>query len=239
MRAVTRKAFQLVNHVRTAPSRKAALVTSATFAALGPIYFLACNAAAQLLHPGENPIAITVSFLVFGSYGWLQTSAFYILGVSFLALSAALVLKINVRLNLGAVVVFLTGVAFILVASHHVQNSAVMITTSEIIHRDSAIAIVAMSPLACFLLAPSLKARGHSGLWIYSIIAGFITIVTITVGFLIPTAHSSFLGIFERILLLNGQLWGEIICLRLIWTAVKTKRTRDAGDHSYLQLFRG
>src|SRR5208283_3192898 len=104
----------------------------------GPIYFLASNAVAQFLHPNVNPIAITVSLLVFGSYGWLQTSAFYILGIS-----------------------------FILVASNHVQSPGTIITLSEKVHRDSAIAIVVMSPLACYLLAPSLKSSGHRGLWIY------------------------------------------------------------------------
>ena len=212
------------------------MVTSASFAALGPIYFLASNAAAQFLHPTENPIAITVSFLVFGSYGWLQTSAFYILGISFIALAAALVLKINSKINIGAIVVFLVGAAFILVASNHVQSPGTIITLSEKVHRDAAIAIVIMSPLACYLLAPSLKASGHRGLWIYSMIAGTVAVLTVIIGFLIPTAHASFLGIFERILLLNGQVWGEIICLRLIWTAFKPKPTQAALESSYLRL---
>lgn len=233
------KVLELLSHLKrlkTVSPRKAAMVTSASFAALGPIYFVASNAIAQFLHPTENPIAVTVSFLVFGSYGWLQTSAFYILGVSFIALAVALVLKINARFNFGAVVVFLVGVAFLLVASHHVQISGTIITFSDIIHRDSAIAIVIMSPLACFLLAPSLKASGHTGLWIYSIIAGAIVILTVIVGFLIPTAHNSFLGIFERILLFNGQVWGEIICIRLIWTAFKPKPSQAAVDSNYLRL---
>jgi hypothetical protein len=225
-----------VKRLKTVPPRKAALVTSASFAALGPVYFLACNAIAQLLHPTENPIAVTVSFLVFGSYGWLQTSAFYILGISFIALAAALVLKINSKLNFGAIVVFLVGIAFILVAGNHVQSPGTVITLSEKIHRDSAIAIVIMSPLACYLLAPSLKASGHRGLWIYSMIAGTIAVLTIVVGFLIPTGHSDFLGIFERILLLNGQVWGEIICIRLIWTAFKPKPTQAAIDSNRLRL---
>jgi hypothetical protein len=228
--------FSHVKRLKTVPPRKAALVGSASFAALGPVYFIACNAVAQLLHPTENPIAVTVSFLVFGSYGWLQTSAFYILGISFIALAAALVLKINSKINLGAVVVFLVGVAFILVASNHVQNPGTVITLSGKIHRDSAIAIVIMSPLACYLLAPSLKASGHRGLWIYSMIAGTVAVLTIVVGFLIPTGHSDFLGIFERILLLNGQLWGEIICVRLIWTAFKPKPTQAAIDSGRLRL---
>ena len=218
------------------PPRKAALVTSATFAALGPIYFLASNTISQVLHPAQNPIAVTVSFLVYGSYGWLQTSAFYILGISFIALAAALVIKIDVRLNLGAIIVFLVGIAFILVACNHVQILGTKLTLSDIVHRDAAIAIVVMSPLACFLLAPSLKTSGHKGLWIYSIIAGIVSVLTIAIGFLIPTVHSSFLGIFERILLLNGQLWGEIICVRLIWTAFKPKTTRAAIDSGRLRL---
>lgn len=222
--------------MKTVPPRKAALVGSASFAALGPVYFIACNAIAQLLHPAENPIAVTVSFLVFGSYGWLQTSAFYILGISFIALAAALVLKINSKINFGAIVVFLVGVAFILVAGNHVQNPGTIMTLSEKVHRDAAIAIVVMSPLACFLLAPGLKASGHRGLWIYSMIAGTIAVVTVAVGFLIPTGHSDFLGVFERILLLNGQVWGEIICVRLIWTAFKPKPTQASIDSNRLRL---
>jgi len=151
-------------------------------------------------------------------------------------LAAALVLKINSKLNFGAIVVFLVGIAFILVAGNHVQSPGTVITLSEKIHRDSAIAIVIMSPLACYLLAPSLKASGHRGLWIYSMIAGTIAVLTIVVGFLIPTGHSDFLGIFERILLLNGQVWGEIICVRLIWTAFKPKPTQAAIDSNRLRL---
>jgi hypothetical protein len=231
--------LELLHHLKrlkTLPPRKTALITSASFAALGPIYFLASNTISQILHPAQNPITVTVSFLVYGSYGWLQTSAFLILGISFIALAAALVLKINSRVNFGAIVVFLVGVAFILVASNHVQIAGTTITFSEIIHRDSAIAIVGMSPLACFLLAPSLRTSGHKGLWIYSIVAGSISVATIISGFLIPTAHSSFLGIFERIMLYNGQIWGEIVCVGLIWTAFKPKPTRAAVDSSYLRL---
>jgi hypothetical protein len=228
--------FSHVKRLKTVPPRQAALVTSASFAALGPIYFLASNAVAQFLHPTDNPIAVTVSFLVFGNYGWLQTSAFYILGASFILLAAALVIKINAKWNFGAVIVLLIGAAFLLVASHHVQNSTAAITLSEAIHRDSAIAIVIMSPLACFLLAPALRTSGHRGLWIYSIIAGCIACLTILVGVLIPTAHSDFLGIFERILLLNGQIWGEIVCVTLLWSAFKPKPTKAAADSSYLRL---
>ena len=231
--------MELLRHIKCLnklPPRKTALVTSASFAALGPVYFLASNTISQALHPAQNPIAVTVSFLVYGSYGWLQTSAFYILGISFIALAVALVIKINSRLNFGAIVVFLVGVAFILVAGNHVQNLGTTITLSEIVHRDAAIAIVVMSPLACFLVAPSLKASGHKGLWIYSIVAGSIALTTILIGFLIPTVHTSFLGIFERILLFNGQVWGEIICIRLIWTAFKPKPAHAAVDINYLRL---
>jgi len=73
-----------------------------------------------------------------------------------------------------------------------------VITLRRKYNRDSAIAIVIMSPLACYLLAPSLKASGHRGLWIYSMVAGTIAVLTIAVGFLIPTGHIDFLGIFER-----------------------------------------
>ena len=231
--------FNRLRQLATGAPRQTALLSMAAFAALGPVIFMGFNISAQLLHPKDNPIAVTVSFLVFGSYGWLQTSAFYILGISLLALAAAIFLKTHKKkLNLGAIVVFLTGVAFLLVASNHVQNVGTVITTSEIVHRDAAIAIVVMSPLACFFMAANLKKRGHKGLWIYSICAGGVALLTIAVGFLIPIAHSNFLGIFERILLLNGQVWGEIICLNLIWTTFRIKRIAVHGFPTKLTLLR-
>ena len=224
LKSINRKAallIQKVKQLKSVPPRKAALLTTASFAAIGPIYYLATNPIAQVLHPNDNPIAQTVSFLVFGSYGWIQTSAFYILGASFMALAAALFLKIKARVNWGAIAVFLIGVAFLLVAGNHTQNTGI-VTISEIIHRDAAFAIVGLSPLAYFLLAPSLKAHGHRGLWIYSIIAGAIAILTLAVG-LIPGATNLFLGALERILLFNGQMWGEIVCISLIWATFRPK----------------
>jgi len=207
------------------------MIASASFAACGPIIFAGFNTAAQILHPESNPIVKTVSFLVFGSYGWLQTTAFYILGISLFALAAALFLRIKTRFNLGAILVLLIGIAFLLVAANPVQTPGTILTTSEIIHRDAAVSIVVMSPLVCFILAHSLRMSGYKKLWRYSVATGIITILVMIIGALIPTANSNYLGIFERILLLNGQIWGEVMCIGLVWTALKTKQIQT-NSHS-------
>jgi hypothetical protein len=133
-------------------------------------------------------------------------------------------LNLKTKLNLGAIVVGLSGVAFILVAMNHVQHLDPVLTFSATIHRDSAVATVIMSPVACFLLTPALKTAQHGKLAIYSICAGVAAVVAIAAGFLIPTGSSTLLGAFERFLLVNGQVWAEVICVKIIWDTFRSWR---------------
>jgi hypothetical protein len=61
MTVVIKKLSELLFHV-TVPPQKAAILTSASFAALGAIYFLAGNAVAQFLNQPRIPYP---SLLVF------------------------------------------------------------------------------------------------------------------------------------------------------------------------------
>lgn len=78
-----------------------------------------------------------------------------------------------------------------------------------------------MSPLSCLFLAPGLKANGYSGLRFYSVAVGIFASLFITIGGQLLVAQSSLVGIFERVLLWNGQVWAEVVCLQLIWSELK------------------
>jgi len=102
-----------VKRLKTVPPRKAALVTSASFAALGPIYFLACNAVAPIFTSNENPIAVRQFFWFSGltDGSRLQLFIFWVFLLS--PLAAALVLKINSKIKPGRDCGLSGGVAFI------------------------------------------------------------------------------------------------------------------------------
>ena len=203
--------------------------TTTTFAALGPVIFVVNSVLAQLLQPAIDPVGQTISFHVFGPYGWLQTFAFFAIGVSLLALTVSLLMKVRARSPSGIALLALMGIAFIVIGFNRVHNTDVAPTVSETIHRDAAVAIVAMMPLACFMLAPGFKAIGHRFLFLYSIAAGVFALGVLAVG-IIPNVLDSSLGILERILLLNGQVWAEVVCIQLVRSAFR--RAADDRDSS-------
>jgi len=206
---------------RTSGIPQQAFRVSIVMAMAGPVLFQLISTAAAFLHPGHDIIQDAVSSLAFGPYGWLQTAAFYTFGVSLMALAVTLFLKVRAKFNAGAVFIALSGLGFILLGLNHARIPGTELTLSAIVHQDATIAVVAMSPLSCLFLAPGLKASGYSRLRFYSIAAGVFAILFITVGGFLLVAHASLIGIFERVLLWNGQLWAEIVCLQLIWRELK------------------
>jgi hypothetical protein len=204
---------------------KVTIIVTATLGVIGPLLFTGGSTAALLLHPALNPIRDPVSSLVFGKFGRLQTSAFLAFGCSMMAMAVTLFLKVKSRINAGAVVVAFIGIAFVLLGFNDAPLAGIQTTLQNIVHQYSATSIVMMSPLACFLLAPVLKKNGFSSLQLYSIAAGIFALLFITVGGFILVQRMSLVGIFERVLLLNGQLWAEIICIVLIWRIFGNKLT--------------
>lgn len=134
-----------------------------------------------------------------------------------------LLLRVKTKINAGAIVVALTGLGFILLGMQQAQIPGTPLTLSAMVHHDATIAVVAMSPLSCLFLAPSLKGSGYRGLRYYSIAVGIFAVLFITIGGQLLLQKSSLIGIFERVLLWNGQLWAEIVCLQLIWSSLKKK----------------
>ena len=221
--AVVSKIAGKVRTMRTSTFPRKAFAISVSLAMVGPVLFQVASTAAQVLYPGHDFIEDAVSSLVFRPYGWLQTGAFYVFGVSLLALALTLFLKVKAKINAGAVMIALSGLGFIVLGMNQAQVPGATLTTSAIVHHDATIAVVAMSPLACFFLAPGLKSSGYSGLRFYSIAVGIFAVLFITIGGQLLVAQSSLIGIFERVLLWNGQLWAEIVCLQLIWSTLKKK----------------
>lgn len=216
----------LPEKARTSAFPQKAFHVSIALAMLGPVLFQVTSTAAQLLYPGHDFIQDAVSSLVFGPYGWLQTAAFYVFGVSLLALALTLFLKVKAKVNAGAIFTALSGLGFILLGMNHARVPGTELTLSAIVHQDATIAVVAMSPLSCLFLAPGLKASGYPSLRFYSIAAGIFAILFIAIGGQLLVAQSFLIGIFERVLLWNGQVWAEIVCLQLIWSELKKKTVR-------------
>ena len=102
------KAFQKADVSVSANLPKSTNLTLLIISLLGLCIFQ-LNSFAAYLNSYGNLINNTISSLVYAPNGWFQTVAFYILGISILALALLLQFKAPVKLNLGAVILALIG----------------------------------------------------------------------------------------------------------------------------------
>jgi hypothetical protein len=182
----------------------------------GPVLFQSASAVLQRFTFGYDPIRQAVSSLVFGPFGWIQTVMFYFTGVSLIALAVVFYLNIRPRFKVGFFVLGFLGAAFITIGINRAATPGTAASFSSTIHVGSSIFIAAAFPTVCLLLGPILRARGHAFLRWYTMGAGISSLLFFFVGGAVLVLHLSFLGLFERIMLWNGQLWVELVCLQLL-----------------------
>jgi hypothetical protein len=66
----------------------ACLLTIASLS--GPLVFILVMSVIGVLQSGYDPIKYMISRLVIGSFGWLQTSAFFVFGILLIVLASRL-----------------------------------------------------------------------------------------------------------------------------------------------------
>jgi len=71
-------------------------------------------------------------------------------------------------------------------------------------------------PVACLILAPHMKAWGYHGLRYYTIAVAVFAALFMAFGGPILALHFALTGLFERVLLWNGQLWIIVMCAQLV-----------------------
>ncbi len=202
---------------------------------ISPILFQSASVATQLLQTGYDPVREAMSLLVLGPYGWLQTAVFYLFGISLIALAVAIFFRIEARFKAGVIGIFLLGTAFTVLAGNPTGAPGLPHTIANDIHKGASAFIVLAFPAACFLLAPILKATGHAAMRHYTIALGVFSLIFLSLGGVFLVMHLSLVGIYERILIWNGQLWIEFVCAHLIIHELRSrKRTADREPEELL-----
>lgn len=176
----------------------------------------------QQTRPGYNPIREAISSLVYGPYGWLQTASFYVFGFSVLALAIALYFHIKRKFKIvGIAALILVGTAFTVIGGNPAAAPGVQATLTALVHQGATIFVAAMFPIACLLLVPSLRDKRHTTLRHYTIAVGISSLLFFTVGGAILVDRMSLVGLFERVMLLNGQLWVVFVSMQLVWDRIR------------------
>ena len=212
------KAFQKADVSVSANLPKSTNLTLLIISLLGLCIFQ-LNSFAAYLNSYGNLINNTISSLVYAPNGWFQTVAFYILGISILALALLLQFKAPVKLNLGAVILALNGFAFFLIGSFPTQFPGEPFMAG--VHKWAAITVVILLPVAGFLIAATFKTWNYRFLYKYTITASILQLLLILVGGLFLLLHLELFGLFERVSLLNAQIWLTVICLNFLLAETK------------------
>jgi hypothetical protein len=155
------------------------------------------NSFAVYLNSSGSLINNTISSLVYAPNGWLQTLAFYILGISVLALAILLQFKAPVRFNLGAIILAVIGFALFLIGTFPTQFPGEPFMAG--IHKWAAISVFILLPVAGFLVAATFKSWNYRFLYKYTIIASSVQFLFIFIGGLFLLLHLELFGLLERV----------------------------------------
>lgn len=181
-----------------------------------PIVFQLILIAAQSFQPGYNPLRDTISSLVWGPHGWLQTVNFILFGGMLMALVEELKPLAGSKFwpKSGGFLLFLVGIGFIILAICPTQSPGGPETIQAVIHGLTVYFIVFFFPAGCLLLAPVLGVGSLARFIVtFTIVSGAIGLCLILLGVFITANEAPWFGTLERVLILNGFLWLEIIAV--------------------------
>jgi hypothetical protein len=196
-----------------------------------PLLFLLSALFLGWMQSPYDIIQDTISAMVWGHYGWIQTVMFYLLGVVLISLACWLFIreKKSRSYRAGLVLLGTIGLTFVVIAICPTRQLGTEMTLPADIHEKAARFLPILLSGANFLMGNGLKSRrGMKGVWICSIMAGVSSLIFTALGAAIITTDSPYLGILELVLLLNGLVWLEIIVAKVIlqpWLARQTVRT--------------
>ena len=206
---------------------------------VGPIVLVIADiVAARSALAGSNydMIRDSISLLAWMPMGWIQTIGFLVIGILVEVFTAGLILSIRRAIGFEFGIILLTyfGFGLLLIGAFHTDVPRVPTTTDGTIHLFAANTIFLSLPLACLLIAPSLKINSDwRPLFPCSIIMALVSLAWILVYKVWLPEELSWFGLYERILVWTEILWVEVMgiwSLRLsLINAEKSSAPSKAG----------
>ena len=188
----------------------------ATFTVLGILYFFAAVTTEELLRPLYDPVQRTISELAVGPFGFLQTSAFVVLGLSLLALQHGLArsLRHSALSKVACVLLALCGVTAFLAAAFPTNLKGAVVTVAGQIHESAADAGYAGLIVAIILLTIHFRRderwRGY--------VSASSSLAVLGAGssiFMGATGGGDLSGLSQRLMVVPLLLWVVLTALRL------------------------
>ena len=202
-------------------TRRSELLPLILISIAGPVLFWIILIILGFLKPEYNPIQDSMSRLVFGAYGWLQTFNFVWLGLTIGCLGFVLRLELGPgrRTNIITVIFAVMAVGQIISgvfkSDFPTLNS---ISGHALVHQIGASAAALGIPVCAFLCAPIFRRLPEwKGLAAFSLLMGVVIILLDAAREILLPTHwlDPWFGLFERVLLLAIIIWSEVVAVRL------------------------
>ncbi len=181
----------------------------------GPLISVVTTIAVELTQPNYHPVHDTISSLVWGRYGWVQTSVFYLLGLTTI-LMAVRVSAITRQIRLsrtGQALLALLGAAFVVIAIFPTSSDPGLSGIQASVHQQTVRAMSVIFPLACLLISASMSPR-YRAVRVYTLATAVVAVGLIPAGAVATFTDAPWLGGIERVILANGLLWAEIVAVQ-------------------------
>ena len=183
---------------------------------VGILYFFAAVTTEELLRPLYNPVQRTISELAVGPFGFLQTSAFIVLGLSLLALQHALArhLRHTVLSRIALVLLALCGVASFVAAAFPTNLKGAVATVAGEIHESVAGFGYAGLIIAIILLSVHFR-RDERWRTFFAASSSLAVIGAGSSIFMGATSNTDLSGLSQRVMVIPLLLWVVLTALRL------------------------
>lgn len=195
-----------------------------------PFLMLLTEVVLIYFNPGYNPIVESISVLGLKPLGWVQSISFLIIGPLTEVFAFGLYFSVKRRTGFRTAIALLVffGFGLLLIGAFRTQPSGGSYTVENMIHYLTARTIFALFPIACFLIAASLRADPDwKVLFSYTVFTGVIASVLVILWISFQFQINWF-GLYERILVANAVVWLEVMAVNLLRLSIRQRREEGA-----------
>ncbi len=184
---------------------------------IGPVVFLAILLALDVIQWQALLFLPTISDLVHGEMGWLQTVSFILIGVVLFVFVLKLVSISGKKFSVltGSSSFGITSIGFLAIAAFPSEIGGLGQTIQGLIHNSIAGVISATFIFGCIAFAHHFRKDPHwKSYWIYTALTVLLCL-TFAISWAVAP-ESELKAISERLLLISGFIWMLVISVKLI-----------------------
>jgi hypothetical protein len=184
---------------------------------IGPVAFIGIMLSLDIIQWETIPFLQTISDLVHGAFGWLQTLAFILIGVFFIIFAVKLysITRKKISSITGSSFFGITSVGFLMIAAFPSEIGNIGLSIQGLVHNSIAGIISASFIIGCLAFAHHFKKDPHwKPFWIFTMFTVFLCLASAIFWSVAPEPELKAVG--ERLLLISGFIWMLVISVQLM-----------------------